>query len=54
MLIVVPLAALGLSANSVSFEFKVADNVTDYTDIMDYYVTGDSAPIGRLRYAYGY
>ena len=54
MFIVVPLAALGLSANSVSFEFKVADNVTDYTDIMDYYVTGDSAPIGRLRYAYGY
>ena len=54
MFITVPLSALGLSANNVSFEFKVADNVTNYTDIMDYYVTGDSAPIGRLRYSYGY
>ena len=54
MFITVPLSALGLSANSVKFEFKVADNVTDYSDIMDYYVSGDSAPIGRLRYSYGY
>ena len=54
MFITVPLSALGLSANGVKFEFKVADNVTDYSDIMDYYVSGDSAPIGRLRYSYGY
>lgn len=54
MFLTVPLAALGLSKDNVAFEFKVADNVTDYTDIMDYYVTGDSAPMGRLRYSYGY
>ncbi len=54
MMITLPLAMLGLSAGHVAFEFKVADNVTAYTDIMDYYVTGDSAPIGRLNYSYGY
>lgn len=52
MQLAVPLKALGLSANKVAFEFKVADNVTKYDDIMDYYVTGDSAPIGRLNFAY--
>lgn len=33
-------------------EFKVCDNVTDYKDVMDYYVTGDVMPLGRLRYGY--
>lgn len=54
MMITVPLSMLGLTKNEFRFEFKVADNVTDYTDIMDYYVSGDSAPIGRLNYTYGY
>ena len=53
MLVTVSRAALGLQ-NKVCFEFKVADHVTEYTDIMDYYISGDSAPIGRLRYSYGY
>ena len=53
MQISVPLERLGLSADSPSFSFKVSDNVTDYDNIMDYYVTGDSAPIGRLSYRYG-
>ncbi len=52
MQVAVPLHAVGLTANKVSFEFKVSDNVTRYNDIMDYYVTGDSAPIGRMNYAY--
>ena len=54
MMITIPLNMLGMSASDVRMEFKVADNVTNYTDIMDYYVTGDSAPIGRLKFAYGY
>lgn len=54
MTITVPLSFLGLTAENFAFEFKVADNVTKYTDIMDYYVTGDSAPVGRLNYSYGY
>lgn len=53
MQITVSRALLGLNGKKVSFNFKVADNVTKYDDIMDYYVTGDSAPIGRLAYAYG-
>lgn len=54
MMITVPLSLLGMTAEEAAFEFKVADNVTAFTDIMDYYVTGDSAPIGRLNYSYGY
>ena len=63
MLVTVPLASLGLSKENVKFEFKVADNVVKpswfndgdaQNDIMHYYVTGDSAPIGRYSYSYGY
>ena len=59
----IPLSSLGLSADNVRFEFKVADNVQkpswyDVTDaehdVAYYYITGDSAPIGRLNYTYGY
>ena len=49
----IPLAALGLSADNVRFSFKLADNVQNEDDILDYYVTGDCAPIGRFGYAYG-
>ena len=52
MQITIPRAALGLSGKTVSFSFKVADNVTKYDEIADYYVSGDSAPIGRLAYSY--
>ncbi len=54
MQVAIPLSALGLTAEDCSFEFKIADNVTRYDDIMDYYVTGDSAPVGRLNFSYGY
>ena len=50
----VPLSALGLSAENCYVRVKVSDHVTAFNDIMDYYVTGDSAPIGRLGYTYGY
>ena len=49
----IPLSALGLSGKDVSFSFKVCDNVQKQDDILDYYITGDSAPIGRFGYAYG-
>lgn len=63
MLVKVPLSALGLNADNVQFEFKVSDNVCKPSwfteddpehDVLHYYITGDSAPIGRLNYAYGY
>lgn len=50
----IPLTLLGLSKTNCSIEFKVADNVTQADDIMDYYITGDSAPIGRLNFSYVY
>jgi hypothetical protein len=53
MQVSVSLSALGLTAENCTFEFKIADCVTHYDDIMDYYVTGDSAPVGRLSFSYG-
>ena len=50
----VPLSALGLDADHCYVRIKACDNVTRYDDIMDYYVSGDSAPIGRFAYSYGY
>ena len=63
MRITVPLSTLGLSADNVKFSFKVADNVQKPSwfaaedaehDILHYYATGDSAPLGRYSYSYGY
>lgn len=63
MLVSVPLSALGLTKDNVQLEFKVADNVIKPSwfneedaehDILHYYVTGDSAPLGRYSYSYGY
>ena len=50
--VTVPCGALGLEAGDVHFGFKVADNVADPDDIMEYFVSGDSAPIGRLSFDY--
>lgn len=47
----VPRSLLGLSATS-QFYFKVADSVQNPSDIMDYYVTGRSTPMGRFSYQY--
>lgn len=49
----VPRSAVGLSGQKkFTVNFKVADRVIKYDDIMDYYVNGDSAPIGRLNYTF--
>lgn len=64
----IPLAALGLTEDNVSFSFKVTDNVavpasrvenkktittTDRNPTkLDYYIYGDSAPIGSVGYGY--
>lgn len=37
---------------SCDIEFKVFDNVLDPSDPMEYYVSGDVVPLGRLRYGY--
>lgn len=38
--------------DTCDFEFKVFDNVLDPTDEMEYYVSGDVMPLGRMRYGY--
>ena len=50
----IPLATLGLTSDNCHIVFKVTDNVTKPDDIMNYYISGDCAPIGRLSYSYGY
>jgi hypothetical protein len=47
----IPRAALGLDQGG-DFYFKVADGVADPAEIMDYYATGRSLPMGRLSYLY--
>jgi len=46
--------ALGLSEGdaSITFDFKWVDNCREPGDIMDFYVSGDVAPEGRLKYRY--
>jgi hypothetical protein len=51
MQIKIPLSVLGNNAKK-SIYFKVADNVSAPTDIMSYYTTGKSLPLGRLSYQY--
>jgi len=53
MTVAVPLSLMGASSKNLSINFKVSDNV-DSSDVMNFYLQGDSAPIGRLNYTYGY
>jgi hypothetical protein len=48
----IPLALIGVSKDKIEIEFKVADSIEKPDDIMDYYVSGSSAPIGRLNFTY--
>ena len=50
----IPRSALGLAANttSLSIDFKWADNIQKPGEIMDFYLSGDTAPDGRFAYHY--
>ena len=48
----IPRAALGMSGSD-TFYFKVADDVGDPSQIMNYYTSGSSLPLGRLSFQYG-
>lgn len=50
----IPLKLIGKSSKDFNVVIKVTDNVQNPENILDYYVSGDSAPIGRLGYSYGY
>lgn len=49
----IPLSMLGLSAKSPAVAVKVTDNIMNFDDPMDFYISGDSAPIGSFGYGYG-
>lgn len=49
----IPLKELGVTnAAQFTVDFKVADGISDPSDIENYYIDGDCAPIGRLNYRY--
>ena len=47
-----PRELLGLSPKQGGFYFKVADGIEHPNDIMDYYISGVSLPLGRFSYVY--
>lgn len=40
------------TSEECDIEFKITDNITHPEDVMDYYISGDAMPIGRLHYGY--
>ena len=54
MQVKVKLSDLGKSGKDFYMRLKVTDNVKKPEDPLSYFTSGDSAPIGRLSYSYGY
>ncbi|MDE6306782.1 MAG: hypothetical protein K2L90_09370 [Muribaculaceae bacterium] len=50
--IAVPKRLLGFDSGAVDFEFKWNDNMQYPGSVMDFYVSGDTAPGGRFNYVY--
>lgn len=49
----IKLSDLGIKNHKeFTVDFKVADGISEPSDIINYYIDGDSAPIGRLNYRY--
>jgi len=51
LMLEVPKATLEIKGQA-TLSLKVTDHIASPDDVMDYYVSGDSAPIGRLSYSY--
>ncbi len=52
MMIKIPKSVLGVSGSKVDIEFKWNDNMQIKGDLIDFYINGDTAPIGRFNYRY--
>ncbi len=50
--VAIPLSSLGIDDDEFTIDLKVADGISEQGEIMNYYIDGDSAPIGRLNYRY--
>ena len=49
----IALSDLGIkNGEEFTIDFKVADGISDQGNIINYYIDGDCAPIGRLNYRY--
>lgn len=47
----IPLSALGVTAGD-EIQLKITDNIQNFMNIDDFYVSGEAAPIGRINFAY--
>jgi hypothetical protein len=54
LMIKVSLKDINLSSTNYHIEFKVTDNISNISNFLNFYDTGDAAPIGRLNYDFGY
>ena len=52
MQISIPKSSLGISGDRFRLTFKVTDSVENPENILDYYVSGESFPMGRMAYVY--
>ena len=48
----IPKKLLDIEGDNFTVNFKWADNTQKDGDIMDFYVSGDVAPLGRFKYQY--
>ncbi len=48
----IPRTALGIQAGSFSLIFKVTDGIEEPDNMMDYYVSGEAFPLGRMAYRF--
>ena len=48
----IPRSALGLTESDFGFTFKVSDGIQEESNILDYYVSGESFPLGRMAYIF--
>lgn len=48
----IPMALLGLGGEAFTLRFKWSDNMQNDGDVMDFYLYGDTAPLGRFCWVY--
>ena len=52
VLYTIPFSALGVTEGGSVIGIKATDNIAEFGNIDDFYISGDCAPLGRLNYAY--
>lgn len=48
----IPRKIFGRQGNKLNFEFKWVDNMQDEGNVMDFYISGDTAPGGRFNFVF--